>query len=190
MKRTSLSLTALLLTVVAFAPACGGSGDDDDDTPSIESFFPADNEVSGWVEDTAAGAAGVEVADTDDEAWALINGDNEPFHAHGFAVFARQHYVNGSYNLEARIWDMATAATAQTLFSALLTEAATYSAQTWEDLSMGDESRIADTGAYWWINVRKGAYHVEVKINQTAASDTTSRGHAEAFASAIVARIP
>jgi len=190
MTRLSMPLATILLALVAFAPACGGGGDDDDTPPSIDTFFPADNDVSGWVEDTSVGAAGVEVADTDDEAWALIDGDNEPFHAHGFVVFARQNYVNGSYTLEARIWDMGTASAEETLYSALLTEAATYSAQSWEDLTLGDESRIADTGAYWWVNARKGAYHVEVKINQTTASDTTSRGHAETFASAILSRIP
>jgi len=188
MTRLSTPFVTLILALALAAPACGGGGDDD--APTIDSFFPADNEISGWVEDTAVGGAGVDVANNEAEAVALINGDAEPFQAHGFVQFAWQHYVNDSYNLEVRIWGMGTATVAQTLYTDLLTDAATYSAQSWENLTLGADSRIADTGASWWINVLAGAYHVEVKINQTAANDTTSRGHAEAFATEIVSRIP
>ena len=98
--------------------------------------------------------------------------------------------MNASYNMEVRVWGMGTATVAQGLYTGLLTEAATYGAQSWEDLTLGDEGRIADTGASWWVNVIAGQYHIEAKINQTTASDATARGHAEAFATEIVSRIP
>ena len=156
-------------------------------TVEIDELFPADNEIGSWVEDTTVGAAGVEIADSPTEAEAIIDGDAEPFTAHDFARFAIQNYTNGSEKLELRVWQMADAAAATAIYDYLPANNSIYMASSWEDVSIGEAGRASNTGASWWINARTGAFYVEAKIN--AVSDA-ARADAEAFARAVVGKVP
>ncbi len=187
-----LRTTTILLATVALTLASGCGGGDDDQPIAIETLFPADGEVGSFVEDTGAGAAGVEVAETSNEIEALIDGDAVPFDAAGFLVFGRQQYTDGgSYQLEVRVYEMPSAAVAAELYADLVVERDLYSTNTWTDLDIGEASRIANTnGTSFWLNVQKGVYYFEVRINQATIDDTVSQGHAEAFGTAIAGKIP
>ncbi|MBI3180282.1 MAG: hypothetical protein HYZ27_11515 [Deltaproteobacteria bacterium] len=176
------SLAALCLI------ACGDS--DPPSATTIESLVPASGEVSGWNEDPATGAPGVEVGKTHAEVEAKIDGDMEPFAAKSFVALARQHYAKDGYQLELRIWQMKDEATATALYSDLATTVSLYSALSWSNVSVGDAGRVADSGTTWWVNTRKKAYHVEARVSQKSVADATSRADVEAFAKAVVAKIP
>lgn len=176
----------LILSLAILTAACGGGSD-----AGIETFFPADDEVAGWTENPAVGQAGVEVATSVAEAEALVNGDAESFSAAGFTAFARQHYVKaGGYQLELRIWEMNDAATAESIYADLAMNDSLYSIYTWETVAVGQAGRVADTGANWWVNARKGAYHIEAKINQMGTADPAARADVVAFVTAVAGAIP
>jgi len=187
-----LRISTILFTTLALALAAGCGGGDDDQPIAIESLFPADNEVGSFVEDTSAGAAGVEVAETSAEIEALIDGDAVPFDDAGFLVFGRQQYTDGgSYQVEVRVYEMPSATVAAQLYTDLVVERDLYSTNTWSDLAIGEASRIANTnGTSFWLNVQKGAYYFEVRINQATIDDTVSQANAEAFGTAIAGKIP
>jgi len=176
---SSFAVVALFAAGCSTEPADGGP-------VAIESLFPADNEVGTWVEDTSVGASGVEVASTPAEAEALIDGDAEPFTAHGFSKFAIEHYVDGTPQLELRVWEMPDAAGATEIYDYLVANDSIYMASSWEDVSIGAAGRASNTGASWWVNARSGAYYIEAKINDTSNG---ARTDAQAFASAVIGHL-
>lgn len=184
MPRLTCLLGCLTLTLGLVA-SCGES---DGGSASIQSFFPADNEVSSWVEDQSTGQPGVEIYRTKAAAEAVIDGDVEPFAAHDFVAFARQHYVKDSYHLELRIWQMQDAAACTTLYDDLAASESLYQ-YPWESVTAGAGGRIASTGVFWWVNAHAGAYYVEAKVNQVSPPDQTARDEVVAFAQAVVAKI-
>jgi hypothetical protein len=171
-----------VLAVLALA-ACGGSSSSSG--PDIRSFFPADNEVSGWTKDSAkplqvgVGAGG---------ATGLVDGAADPFIAQGLAQLAMASYVKGIDALDLRVWQMNDAATATSVYAALLSNSL-YAANTWVacPTSIGEACRIADTGNTWWVNTRKGAYHVEARISP---KDSATDDDAVAFLQAMLGKIP
>jgi hypothetical protein len=181
-------LVPALLATLALAAGCGG----DDDTVLIEDLCPADGEIAGFTEDTGAGAAGLEVADTSLEIEAMIDGDAVPFDEAGFVVFAREFYTDGaSYDVQQRVYQMPSAEVAAQLYADLVAERDLYSSNSWTDVAVGQGGRIADTnGTTWWLNAHDGVFYFEVRVNQATASDSVSRGHAEAFAAAVADKIP
>ncbi|HEY3352397.1 MAG TPA: hypothetical protein VGQ83_04045 [Polyangia bacterium] len=176
---------SLLAVLALLAVSCGSESS----SGGVASFFPADNEVAGWTEDTTLGQPGVEVFATKATAEGVIDGDVEPFAAVGFTSFARNYYVNAAYKIELRVWDMGTATKNTALYDDLVASDPLYSANTWEAQSIGDAGRIADLGSNWWVNARKGQYYVEVKINQTSSGDAAARADGIAFLTAVVAKI-
>lgn len=82
----------------------------------VEKYVPADNEVAGWVEDPAVGAAGVEAGYTYDEIVAIIDGSQEPYAAAGCKGFAKQDYKKGTFTFTLEIWEMKDTATAKSMF--------------------------------------------------------------------------
>lgn len=165
-----------------FGLACGGPA-----PATLESFFPAANAVGAYAEDTSVGKAGVEIAKTAAAMEALIDGDAAPFTEKGAVAFGWEHYVSGTYKLDARVWQMKDAANATDTYAYLVANVSLYKANTWNDVGVGEAGRIADTGSSWWLDARKGKYLVEVKI---IGKDTTSRADIEAFAKAMVAKMP
>ena len=172
-----------VLAVFALA-ACGGGSSSSG--PDIKSFFPADNEVSGWTKDSAkplqvgVGASG---------ATGLVDGAANPFIGQGLAQLALGSYVDGVERLDLRVWQMNSAAAATSVYTALLSDSL-YSANSWGSCatSIGEACRIAQTtGGNWWINVRKNAYHVEATVSPSPAATSAQ---AETFAQAVMAKIP
>jgi len=183
---TRLAIFAsLALAVTTHAGGC--STEPADDTPvEIDELFPGNNELGAWIEDTSVGGAGVEVANTPNEAEALINGDADPFTSHDFAKFARQNYIDGTRQLELRIWQMPTAAGATEIYDFLVANNSIYMASSWENVAIGAAGRASNTGASWWVNARSGAFYVESKINDITPE---GRADAEAFVSAVIANM-
>lgn len=161
----------------------------DPGTPAVtlDSFFPKANEVGGYAENTALGKPGVQIAKTTTAIQGLVNGDAGPFLEKGTIAFAWERYVSGTYELDARVWQMKNAANCTETYDFLVTDAALYAANTWVALSVGVAGRIADTGTSWWVNARKGAYIIEVRVTP---KDDTSRADVEAFAKAMAGKIP
>jgi hypothetical protein len=183
----TLHPTSTLFGACALAlAACGGSTST---AVTIESLVPADGEVTGWTEDPAAGAPGVEVAKNNTEVEAKIDGDAQPFIDKAFVAWARQNYIKDGFKLELRVWQMKDDATATSLYDDLVASYSLYKTQTWSNLSIGDAGRVADTGTTWWYNSRKKLYHVEVRVTQKSAMDATARTEGQSFITAVVAKI-
>ena len=176
-------LLAVTVALLAVASGCGPAN-----TPpaAIDSFFPKDNEVGAWVEDTSIGKAGVEVTTTAKETTDLVDGSAEPFITEGMVGFGWQSYVNGTYKLDLRVWRFKSAAASQTAFDWLFLNASLYKAATWTELAVGDAGKIADTGGSWWVSARKGAYIIEAKV---VPKDATSRADVETIATTVAGKI-
>jgi hypothetical protein len=178
--RTSL-LAALLLV------ACGGSSSNSE-KPSLDisTLFPADNEVPGW---TRADALRVLPAATAGAGYGQggVNGDADAFVARGLVQLGIQRFAKGNAQLELRVWQMADAAAELAVWTFLTTSDPRYSGAQWTAQSLGDAGRIANTGTYWWLVTRKGAYQVEATIQP---SDATARTDVVTFVGAVLAKIP
>lgn len=165
--------------------ACGPSTPS---TPSIDKFFPADNEVGSWAADTTVATPGVQVAKSNSAIEALVNGDAAPFEAKGTLALGWNRYKSGSSKLDVRVWQMKSAADATDTYGYLVTDVSLYKANTWTTLSgVGEDGRIADTGGSWWLNARKGVYIVELRITPNG---TQPRADVEAFAKAVIGKMP
>lgn len=179
-----------IVVLVCAILTVGCNGDDDPSLPDIGTLFPSANEIGSWVEDTTLGAAGVEVATDDDGIVALIDGGAGPFLDRNYNAFGIEHYTDGTYALELRIWQFTTNAIASELYTALLTESSTHQSSTWEDSSLGDTGRVANTNTTWWFDVRKGSHLLEVNIGESgAAPDAASKTAGETFINAVLGKI-
>jgi len=176
-----------LLAAVALA-GCGGSSKKEEPLADLTGYYPANGEVSGWNRDPAnpiqvgVGAAG---------ATALVDGAADPFVALGLLQMATGGYLNtgaGETLSSVRIWQMPDAATAQSIYTGLLSNSL-YAANTWAacGTTVGVACRLADTGNSWWLNTRKGDCYVEARISPKSAG---SSADALAFLAALVSKIP
>lgn len=173
--------TLLAAAATTLFLACGTAT-----TPaSVADYFPKDNAVGAYVTDTTL--PGLQVAKSAVQIEGLIDGDATPFLEKGALALGWNRYVAGTYKLDARVWQMKSATNATETFDSLVASASLYKANTWTTLAVGGAGRIADTGSSWWVNARKGAYIIEVKVT---AKDATSRSDVEAFALAIAAKMP
>jgi len=191
MKRLAISL--VLVFVAGTWLACS---EDPEITPppAIDALMLKSGAVAGWdVDDTICAktpcGTGVEVAKSNAEAEALVNGDATPFEALGFDAFAIEYYKKGAVGAEARIWQMkAGTATGKAIYDYLVLNTSTYKTVTWTDLALGGEAgRIADTGTTLKTNAAKGVYFVEFVVR---ATDASARTDVEALAKAMVAKLP
>jgi hypothetical protein len=205
---TRLGSLILCATLVTGLAACGGNGTS---TKDPLEFVPLDNDVSGWLVDTAAAktpGARAMTATTEAEAVGLIDGGAAPFYKPPFTpkMFLWQNYFNnslpaapppdGAY-LILYIWEMPTADQASALYGALLQESE-YSGN-WEPTSptLGTESRIEDTVTAWWINFYQDVFYVEVMLGPSfgpastgyAPSNPDLKNETMRFAEAIASKI-
>jgi hypothetical protein len=180
--------SVFVLVTAMFTAACGG--DDDPTLPNISTLFPANNEIGSWVEDTTTGTAGVEIATDETGIVALINGGAEPFLARNYNAFGIEYYTDGTYDLELRIWQFATAAISTEMYTALLTESSTHQSSNWDDNTLGAAGRVANTNTTWWFNTRDGAHLLEVTIGESgAAPDAASKTAGETFVNGVLGKL-
>lgn len=177
-------MRALLPSFVAvIAVGCGPPPP----TVTMADFFPADDEVGGYVNDTSVPAPGLQVGQTAAAMEGLVDGATAPFTAKGALALGWKRYASGSYKLDARVWQLKDAASATDTYDSLVVTEALYRANTWSDLAVGQAGRLADTGSSYWVNSRKGAFIVEVVLKP---KDPTSRADVETFARAMVGKLP
>jgi hypothetical protein len=183
MKR--LSGIVVLAAVLALASCGGGS------SASLDSFFPADDEVAGWTRSPAGSAPAV--ANGFNAAEALVDGDADPFNEapSPFVAFAWQLYAHADYSMDFRIWEMPDAAGCTSLYDYLVTEVATYNSKTWGDESIGDEGHSAETAVFWWINSCVDKYFLEARVSLISgdAPDAAAHDAGVAFMQAVAATI-
>jgi hypothetical protein len=133
------------------------------------------------------GKAGVEVAKSATAIEALIDGDAAPFNDKGALALGWEHYQAGASKIDARVFQMKTATSAQETFDYLVASVPLYQANTWTAVAaVGDAARVADTGSSWWFNARRSVFIIELKITP---KDATTRADVEAFAKAMAAKI-
>jgi len=174
----------VLSGVLGLVAACGSSGSS---SGTIDGFFPADNEVSGW---TLSGAGGVEVCDgatAENCTLNLVDGDAQPFIDVGMKAFGRATYAKGATGLQLRIYEMTDATTCSALYDDIVVEDALYATYTWETIPLGEGGRIADRTDRWWINTISGPYFVEALVDEATAADPAARADGLAFVTAVVA---
>lgn len=190
MKRC-LAVFACLTAVPIIAIGCGS----DTPAPTIDTFFPADGQISGWHFTTEGKyfnvKAGVSTATTTTGGTALINGDLPPFE-NTFKTMAIAVYKNDKYKCEVRVFEENDVTTAKTTFAKLPTSSDHYRQDnwTWVSYTLGDEARIGNSGGEWQIDARKGPYYFEAKLSYSESTDATGKESAEAFAKAIAAKLP
>jgi hypothetical protein len=174
MKRLS-RIAGLVAVLVAFFTqgACGGSSS----SSSLDSFFPADNEVSGWIRNPAGSEP--QVAPTPTEAEKLVDGDIAPFAAapSPFTAFAMQKYVHGDYTNDFRIWEVADAAGCSSTYDYLVANAPTFSSKTWSDEAIGAEGRSANSAAFVWFNTCVDKYFLESKVALAGGGEPDQTAH-------------
>jgi hypothetical protein len=185
MKLIARVATALAAVAALALLGCPPTEENGDELPDIEELFPADNEVGSWVEDTSTGAAGVEVARSYTETWEMVDGDADSFED-GLVAFAREYYTDGSMQLQLRVWEMKDADTCSSIYSSLVSDDPLYSANTWEDVSLGEAGRVADTGTHWWFNSRSKIFQVEAWID---SNDDPGKSAAQSFLEAVLEKI-
>jgi hypothetical protein len=203
MKR-GLALAILAVCILAGGRAffgCGSGDNGSPDTgtpPTLDSFFPADNAVAGWVEDTSLGHAGVEVyASSDSSAInsTPIDGDLDPFQQQGFKALGLQYYklvgdAGVIYKLQLRLWQMNNATGASTIYDNILTARDPYKVMTnWTDVSIGDKGRAGNSGTQWIVDSRKLSYFAEARLTTSDDTDTAGRDQAEAVLKSLVDRL-
>ncbi len=143
----------------------GGTGGDGGANPAIDTVFPADNAIGTWVIDDVHGdgganpltnPAGVEVAETNTELVALINGGADPFTDRNFVQFGREYYTDGTYEAIVWIFEMPDTAVATDLYENLFT-LALYDYMT-DSVTAGDAARAGNNGLVWNYHARKDEY--------------------------------
>jgi surface antigen len=205
MKRILIPALTILVGALLGVNGCGSSSTET--TPSgtggagaktIEQVIPKANDIAGWnLDSTNSKTAGQLAAfgRNKDDAEALIDGSAAAFFKAPYSsVLAWQNYVNGDgYTVDLHLWQLTTAELAGALFAELLVDYPLYANNVWTDLAgLGDAARITNTGTTWWINLRKGAYIVEISLDKpplgSEETDTTGREVAKAYAAELLGR--
>lgn len=179
-----------MVGVLAIAGALAGcsSSSTESKSPSIGTLAPTSNEISGWQVDAHGVTQGqLQVANSQTEATALIDGSAEPFYKAPFSAvaLARQGYINGGALIEYMLWQMQSASMAADLHQSLLSNSL-YSSLTWTQLSIGDGARIAGVSPNFDLHAHKGPYYLLLHTSGTG----TSQQQVVDFATAAVKKLP
>jgi hypothetical protein len=148
----------LFLPLLLLGVAC-------DNTPAPEprdcvDVVPADNEISGWTKVSA-----LQVAETNTQLEALIDGEAVPYEANGFKKCAFQNYsgtVNGSpVELDLRVFDQTDTTGAKNVFPAV----ATGTEVPWTGDNPGREARTDESGLFSYrVDFRSDKFYVSLTI--------------------------
>jgi len=170
MKITTRAFLVLLpLCFIPFFSSCtrNGNGGDGGGGPVFPwYYFPADNEISGWVKDGPA-----ETATTTQELWDLIDGEGQVYIDHGFSSCGRQVYTGSLSGSEVEIrylyiYDQDTDSNAVAVYN----DARSGIGTPWLDDPAGTEARINDTGLdSYTIDFYQSKYFVKITIMRKSA---------------------
>ena len=83
--------------------------------------------------------------------------------------------------------EMKDATTCANIYQSVLTDAPSYAASQWTDVSLGEAGRVADGTTNWWYNCRKSVFQIETYIQPR---DDAAKGEAETFLAAMLGKIP
>jgi hypothetical protein len=169
----------------------------------VENIIIKDNELTNWVRDpsepkVAKNNQVAAIATTSNQAVDLIDGGADPFYSASLTpiVFAWQNYMNtianppDGYTIKLYVLQMPTAAQATALYDSLVDGSHSYySTNTWADTTIGDKSRITNSGTDWWINFRKGVYYCEVRLTYAEKTDLVGQKQTSDFAAAVAAKM-
>ena len=209
---TRSGLLAFCATLSAGLLACGGGGSTTPKNPL--DLVPLDNEVSGWTVDQAhskAPNARAMTGATEKQVEDLIDGGAEDFFQEPNipTLFLWQNYLNSTLAaapdgamVKLYILELPSADQAKGLYTQILTRP-NYQRKTgmpddWAPTTptVGEESRIQDTGAQWWVNFHKAVFYVEVLMEPSvgpppdyATGNADTKQEAMRFAQAIASRI-
>ncbi|MBN2361239.1 MAG: hypothetical protein JXR83_17420 [Deltaproteobacteria bacterium] len=159
-------------------PTCKAPG-------KLTGYFPSDNEIGSWHENTAVHEAGIALADADTAREQnitvkkavedIVDGDADAFTARGMMAFARQDYVDsGNNNLELRIWQMPDADKATEVYEWTQVNDVHYNGSTWTEVAVGEAGRETVTAGYRWVNARQCHCQVEARIDPDNAANQTA----------------
>lgn len=126
----------LTLGLLLFFTFCATEGTDTAQKDVVE-LLPLNNEISGWTR-----SGDMQVAETEDELYALINGEGQDFIDNGFVKCAFQDYqgdISGeAVTLEADIFDMGNSTNAENVYD----EVGIGGETPWTENHAGVEARI------------------------------------------------
>lgn len=165
-----------------------GSCVPDEQELPVGDYLPTENEVTGWIEDTARGEAGPE--STTDYAIAAqwINGAMERFDADDtWAGLAIEFYINGAMRIKLYIVEMDDAAAAATAYSGM----EDYQGIDWTVTNFGGGEAAGRSGVVfhnWYANAHKGKYFIEIDADPTTEDGLAEA--AEAFTTAVLNKLP
>lgn len=158
----------------------------------VEAYVPADNEATGWVENTAVGKAGVEAGYTTKEIDDIIDGSHDPYAAAGCNGFAKQDYKKGDYKLVLFLWDMTTNAAAKKMFDDDKKHDETMSGLTFEAITDAAESAIiANDVPEWKVYGYKSHYIYKIRADFGDASKAdAAKPDVVAFVKVLAGKLP
>ena len=172
-------------------------GGDGTTTQKVEAYAPADNEISGWTEDTSKGAAGVEAGYTKTDIEALINGKHDPYHAEGSDGFAMEYYKKdlGSGcqgKLTLYLWDMTTAAGAKNMFDKNKSDGETQAGLTFEDITGVVTQGIIAFDAIYIAYAHKNDYILQISAqpSDVTACGTLLKDDVKTWAQTVTQKLP
>jgi hypothetical protein len=159
----------------------------------VEEYVPADNALPGWVEDTAAGPAGVEAAYNDTAIEAIINGHHQPYAKEGCAGFAKQEYKKGNGTIALEIWEMNAATGAKNMYDLNKTTGENDDGWTFDTIAGVTDGGIIINAydAGWRAYAYKGAYVLMIQAATTETSEQTAlRTDVEDFIKLLTGTLP
>lgn len=176
------------------ATADQGGGGDSSTAQKVETYVPADNEISGWTEDSSKG--GMKAGYTDTDIQALIDGKHDPYQQEGCDGFVEQFYIKdyGSScegKLTLYLWDMTTAAGAKNMFDKNKLEGETNAGLTFEDIPNVTDKGILAFDAIFIAYAYKNDYILQINAEATGAScGTTLKDDVKTWAQTVTGKLP
>lgn len=179
--------------LAGFFVGCGSSSSSSQ--KSIIDWFPKDNEITGWVEDTSVvdNQPKPKIANTKAEAEALVDGHITIFEqdSQGAArlcwkAMGIEFYKNGDRTLSLEIYQLKDSSCSQAIYEDSRIKGL---APNWEVLSVEDQSRILKASKYYQLHLIKKSVFVEIEESDSQL-DATSKNLTTTFATQLAAKLP
>ena len=185
---------------VSLAWGLVASGCDSGSGNKLSDFFPADNEVPGWVEDPdrvnddgSANSTGPVVADTEEEAEILVNGHIFIFTEGGkWEAMATEFYkkVDGDTGIKISIYEMQGADAIVPIWNDYVSGGFTEF-----QLNAGEDGAMKrDQGTYFELHSKKDKYYISMEVSNIQSPfnppPEEAEGESETFVKAVIVNMP